>query len=154
KKRGHVVSGQEGPRRAGETMRGEAEGNVLSDAEIDDLFGEAGVYDVLDEADYDLIAVAGTELGFEGWYAHDPDNEPPLHTFQGMCTQGGKELDLLAACERQIAFLHGVETRALARFARLRPDRHGNPVSKYTADEIGVAARWTTRYASSRLELA
>src|SRR5215470_12103146 len=81
---------------------------------------------------------------------HDPGGEPPLDTYAGMCTQGEKELDLLAACEQQIAFLHGVESRALVRFARLRPGEWGEMVSRYVADEIGVAAKWTTRYANSR----
>jgi Domain of unknown function (DUF222) len=133
---------------------GEAEGNVLSPAEIYDMFGESEDYQVLDEADCDLFVVACTDLGFEEEYAHDPGTEPPLDTYAGMATQGEKELQLLAACEQQIAFLHGVESRALARFARLRPGEWGELVSKYVADEIGVAARWTTRYANSRLELA
>src|SRR5215470_12725925 len=132
----------------------EAEDNVLSPAEVYDMFSESEDYEVLDEADCDLFAVAGTDLDLEQRYAHDPRGEPPLDTYAGRCTQGEKELDLLAACEQQIAFLHGVESRALARFARLRPGEWGEMVSRYMADEIGVAAKWTTRYANSRLELA
>src|SRR5262249_23128845 len=138
----------------GYSLQDEAEGNVLSPAEVYDMFSESEDYQVLDEADCDLFVVAGTDLGFEELYAHDPECEPPLDTYAGMATQGEKELQLLQACEQQIAFLHGVESRALARFARLRPGEWGELVSKYVADEIGVAAKWTTRYASSRLELA
>src|SRR5262249_708292 len=105
-------------------------------------------------ADCDLVVVVGADLGLEERYAHDPGTEPPLDTYAGMCTQGEKELDLLAACEQQIAFLHGVESRAMARFARLRPGERGGAVSKYGGDESGGGARWTTRYGSSRLELA
>jgi hypothetical protein len=111
-------------------------------------------YVVLDDADYDLIRVAGTDLDFEQQYAHDPECDLPLDTFWGMWDQGEKELDLLQACEQQIAFLHAVEARVLSRFAGLRPSERGEGLSKYAADEIGLAAKWTTRYASSRLELA
>src|SRR5215468_372538 len=101
------------------------------------MFSESEDYQLLDEADYDLFVVAGTDLGLEEQYAHDPECEPPLNTYAGMCTQGEKELHLLAACEQQIAFLHGVESRALVRFAGLRPGEWGEAVSKYVADEIG-----------------
>src|SRR5262249_16363841 len=119
------------------------------------MFSESEDYEVLDEADWDLFMVAGTDhLVLEERYAHDPEGEPPLDTYAGWCTQGEKELDLLAACEQQIAVLHGVESRALVRFARLRPGEWGGAVSKYVADEIGGAGRGTARDRKSRLELA
>jgi hypothetical protein len=50
--------------------------------------------------------------------------------------------------------LHAVQARALARFAALRPGRGGRGYSDFVADEVGLAARWTTAYAGSRLALA
>jgi hypothetical protein len=71
-----------------------------------------------------------------------------------MWARGEAELELVAACEQQIAFLHAMQTRALARFAKFRPDENGRGVSKYVAEEIGLAAKWTAHYAGSRLALA
>src|SRR5262249_57942150 len=50
--------------------------------------------------------------------------------------------------------LHAMQCRALAWFAKLRPDENGRGMSKYVAEEIGLAAKWTARWAGSRLALA
>ncbi len=141
-------------REEGYAVQGEAEDNVLSDAEVDDLFGEMGIYEVLSEADHDLIAVACADLDFARQYAHDPESDPPLDTFWGMWARGERELELVDACEQRIALLHAMQCRALARFAGVRPDENGRGVSKYVAEEIGLAAKWTARWAGSRLALA
>jgi hypothetical protein len=65
-------------------VQGADEDTVLSAAEVDDLFGDSGVYEVLSEADYDLLTVAGADWGFAEAYAHDPECDPPVDTFWGM----------------------------------------------------------------------
>jgi Domain of unknown function (DUF222) len=131
-----------------------AEDNVLSDAELADLFGDSQDYEVLSDADRDLFAAACADLDFAGQYAHDPDNDPPLDTFWGRWERGERELELVDACEQRIAELHAMQCRALVRFAGLRPDENGRGTSKYVAEEIGLAAKWTARWAGSRLALA
>src|SRR5262249_51161868 len=121
------------------------ENNVLSDAEVADLFGDSEGRDVLSEADRDLFAVACADLDFVGRYAYDPECDPPLDTFWGMWARGERELELVDACEQRIALLHAMQCRALVRFARLRPDENGSGTSKYVAEEIGLAAKWTAR---------
>jgi hypothetical protein len=91
---------------AGYAVQDEAEDNVLSQAEIDDVFGNSEGYEVLSEADRDLLAAACPDLDFAGRYAHDPDNGPPLDTFWGMWARGERELELVDACEQRIALLH------------------------------------------------
>jgi hypothetical protein len=68
-------------------------------------------------------------------------------------TRAEAELDLIAACERQIGYLHAMQTRAIARFAKLRPGKGGNSVCEFAADEIGLAAGWTRALAGHRLHL-
>src|SRR5262249_14574357 len=71
-----------------------------------------------------------------------------------MWARGERELELVDACEQRIALLHAMQCRALVRFAAARPDENGRGISKYVAEEIGLAAKWTTRWAGSRLALA
>jgi hypothetical protein len=135
-------------------VQGEVEDEVLSQAELNDLFGDSEDYDVVSEADSDLFAVACADLDFAGRYAYDPECDPPVDTFRGMWAQGERELELVDACEQRIGLLHAMQCRALARFAQLRPDENGLGISKYVAEEIGLAAKWTARWAGSRLALA
>jgi hypothetical protein len=135
-------------------VQGVVEDNVLSPAEVADLFGDSECYEVLSEADRDLFAVACADLDFVGRYAHDPDNDPPVDTFWGMWARGERELELVDACEQRIAELHAMQCRALVRFAAARPDENGRGMSKYVAEEAGLAAKWTARWAGSRLALA
>ena len=65
------------------------------------------------------------------------------------------ELELIAACERQIGYLHAMQIRSLARFAKLRPAKGGGPgVCEFAADDIGLAAGWSNGVAGHRLHLA
>src|SRR5215475_3438709 len=144
-----AVSGGEGY-----AVQDVAEDNVLSQAEIDDMFGDSEGYEVLSDADRDLFAVACADTDFAGRYAYDPECDPPLDTFWGMWARGERELELVDACEQRIGLLHAMQCRALARFAELRPDENGRGMSKYVAEEIGLAAKWTARWAGSRLALA
>src|SRR5215468_4848086 len=145
----HVVSSGEGY-----AVQGEVEDNVLSPAEVADLFGDSEDYDVLSEADRDLFAVACADTDFMGRYAYDPECDPPLDTFWGMWARGERALELVDACEQRIGLLHAMQCRALARFAKLRPGENGLGLSKYVAEEIGLAAKWTARWAGTRLALA
>jgi hypothetical protein len=132
----------------------EVEDNVLSQAELAELFGDSEDYEVLSDADRDLFAVACADLEFAGRYAYDPESDPPLDTFWGRWERGERELELVDACEQRIALLHAMQCRALVRFAGLRPDENGLGTSKYVAEEVGLAAKWTVRWAGSRLALA
>jgi hypothetical protein len=58
-------------------------------------------------------------------------------------------------CEQVIAFLHGIQVRALARFAMLRP--HGSPsrpFDEFAADAVAHALGWTRNGAAGRLSHA
>src|SRR6266542_3951716 len=58
-------------------------------------------------ADRDMATLATTDLDIEALYPTDPDAHP--------LDRGYTELDLLAACEQQVGFLHAMQFRALAR---------------------------------------
>ena len=98
------------------------------------------------EADRDLAILAVTDLDIEHMFLDDPDPNP--------LSRGQAELDLIAACERQVGYLHAMQSRALARFAALRPGKRGQAVSEFASDEIALAAGWSRGVAWSRLHLA
>src|SRR6266511_1593836 len=98
------------------------------------------------EADRDMATLATTDLDIEALYVADPDAHP--------LDRGYTELDLLAACEQQVGFLHAMQFRALARFAALRPSDKGNLFSDFAPDEVALALGWTRAVAGTRLALA
>src|SRR6266508_904048 len=55
-------------------------------------------------ADRDMAMLATTDLDIEAMYPTDPDAHP--------LDRGYTELDLLAACEQQVGFLHAMQFRA------------------------------------------
>jgi hypothetical protein len=126
------------PCEAADNVLTDDEDNVLTDAEAYELFGGSDDYQVLDDTNRDLFAVACADWEFVGRYAHDPDNDPPVDTFWGRWARGERELELVDACEQRIAALQAVQCRALVRFAGLRPDQNGRGTGKYVAEEIGV----------------
>src|SRR6266498_5495397 len=98
------------------------------------------------EADRDMATLATTDLDIEALYPTDPDAHP--------LNRGYTELDLLAACEQQVGYLHAMQFRALARFAALRPSDKGNLFSDFAPDEVALALGWTRAVAGTRLGLA
>ncbi len=98
------------------------------------------------EADRDMATLATTDLDIEALYVADPDAHP--------VDRGYTELDLLAACEQQVGFLHAMQFRALARFAAVRPSDKGNLFSEFAPDEVALALGWTRAVAGMRLSLA
>src|SRR5215213_3995671 len=97
-------------------------------------------------ADCDLVILAAADFDLESRYLADPSPDPWV--------RGEKELELIAACERQIAFLHAMQFRALSRFATLRPGANDQLVSEFAADEIALAAGWSRAVAGMRLNEA
>src|SRR6266508_2482317 len=97
-------------------------------------------------ADRDIAMLATADLDIESMYPTDPDAHP--------LDRGYTELDLLAACEQQVGFLHAMQFRALARFAALRPSDKGNLFSEFAPDEVALALGWTRAVAGMRLGLA
>ncbi len=93
-----------------------------------------------------MATLATTDLDVEAMYPTDPDAHP--------VDRGYTELDLLAACEQQIGYLHAMQLRALARFAALRPSDKGNLFSDFAPDEVALALGWTRAVAGMRLGLA
>jgi hypothetical protein len=99
-----------------------------------------------DDADRDLAILATTDLEIEPLYLTDPG--------PNWLARGHTELELITACEKQIAYLHAVQARALSRFAAHRPGNPGQIVSDFAADEIALATCWTRATAGARLNLA
>jgi hypothetical protein len=98
------------------------------------------------DADRDMAILTTTDLDIEPLFLDDPG--------PNWLVRGETELEVVAACERQIAFLHAMQFRALARFATQRPSDKGQIVSEFAADEIALAAGWTRAVAGMRLNLA
>src|SRR6266511_2746466 len=98
------------------------------------------------EADRDMAPLATTDLDIEAMYPTDPDAHP--------LDRGYTELDLLAACEQQVGYLHAMQFRALARFAAVRPSDRGDRFSEFAPDEVALALGWTRAVAGMRLALA
>jgi hypothetical protein len=63
-------------------------------------------------------------------------------------------LDEILACERVIAAAQARQLRALARFAELRPNRLGESVDEFAADEIAPLLRISHNAAQARIDLA
>src|SRR4051794_5631590 len=90
-------------------------------------------------------------------YSTDLDLEAVF--FDDTCTdewvRAERELELIKACEEHIAYAHAIQSRALARFAKLRPGiEHDSRMSEFAVDEIALAAGWTQGIAGQRLNLA
>ncbi len=83
-------------------------------------------------ADRDMAMLATTDLDIEAMYPTDPDAHP--------LDRGYTELDLLAACEQQVGYLHAMQFRALARFAALRPSDRAT--SSPTSPPMRSRWRW------------
>ena len=98
------------------------------------------------DAERDMAILATTDLDIEPMFLDDPG--------PNWLVRGETELELVAACERQIGYLHAMQFRALARFAAHRPSDKGQIVSDFAADEIALAAGWTCAVAGMRLNLA
>jgi hypothetical protein len=99
-----------------------------------------------DDTDRDLATLATTDLDIEPMYLDDPG--------PNWLVRGETELQLITACERQIAYLHAMQARALTRFAAHRPSNTGQLLSEFAADEIALAAGWTRAVAGMRLNQA
>ena len=93
-----------------------------------------------------MAILATTDLDIEPMFLDEPG--------PNWLVRGETELELVAACERQIGYLHAMQFRALARFAGHRPSTQGQVVSEFAADEIALAAGWTRAVAGMRLNLA
>jgi hypothetical protein len=74
-----------------------------------------------DDTDRDLATLATTDLDIEPMYLDDPG--------PNWLVRGETELQLITACERQIAYLHAMQARALTRFAAHRPSNTGRSCS-------------------------
>src|SRR5215468_467493 len=127
---------------------------------FDDSDGDAGSYD----RDYG----EGFDPGVCVMFETDTDREMALLAaadmhLEPLClddgpadwwARGEAELDLVVACERQIARVHATQARALARFIGLRAGSGVKGAADFLDDEVGVVARWTSRFAGFRLGLA
>jgi hypothetical protein len=98
------------------------------------------------EVDRDAAILVTTDLDIEPMFLDDPG--------PNWLVRGETELQLIAACERQIAYLHAMQSRALVRFAGHRSSDKGQLVSEFADDEIALAAGWTRAVAGMRLGLA